>query len=66
VSKMPDYMWSNAVDVVREGIDAMERGEIVYVTGRINRLIKSLMKLVPDKMALRSIQKRSSKFRRVD
>jgi uncharacterized protein len=66
VSKMPNYMWSNAVDVVREGIDAMERGEIVYVTGRLNRFIKSVMKLVPDKMALRSIQKRSSKFRRVD
>ena len=66
VSKMPDYLWSNAVDVVREGIDAMERGEIVYVTGRLNRFIKSMMKLVPDKMALRSIQKRSSKFRRVD
>jgi hypothetical protein len=32
----------------------------------MNRLIKGLMKLVPDKMALRSIQKRSSKFRRVD
>jgi short-subunit dehydrogenase len=66
VSKMPNWMWSPASDVVREGIDAMERGEIVYVTGRINRLIKSLMKLVPDKMALRSIQKRSNKFRRVD
>ena len=59
-------MWSPASDVVREGIDAMERDEIVYVTGRINRLIKSLMKLVPDKMALRSIQKRSNRFRKVD
>ena len=66
VSKMPDWMWSPATSVVREGIEAMERGEIVYVTGRMNRLIKGLMKLVPDKMALRSIQKRSSKFRRVD
>ena len=66
VSKMPDYMWSTAADVVREGIDAMERGDIVYVTGRVNRLIKSLMKLVPDKMALRLLQKRSDQFRRVD
>jgi uncharacterized protein len=66
VSKMPDWMWSPATRVVHEGIDAMERGEIVYVTGRINRLLKALMKIVPDKMALRSIQKRSNKFRRVD
>jgi uncharacterized protein len=66
VSKMPSYMWSHASAVVREGIEAIERGEIVYVTGRINRFIKSLMKLVPDKIALRSIQKRSNKFRRAD
>ncbi len=66
VSKMPRYMWSPASEVVREGIDAMERGEIVYVTGRLNRFIKSLIKLIPDKMALRAIQKRSNRFRRVE
>ena len=63
VSKMPDWMWTHASAVVREGIDAMERGEIVYVTGRMNRMIKSLMKLLPDKFALRAIQKRSNRFR---
>jgi hypothetical protein len=66
VSKMPSYMWSPASDVVREGIDAMERGEIVYVTGRLNRFIKSALKLMPDKFALRAIQKRSNRFRRAD
>jgi hypothetical protein len=59
-------MWSPASDVVREGIDAMERGEIVYVTGRLNRFIKSALKLMPDKFALRAIQKRSNRFRRAD
>ena len=66
VSNMPNWMWSKAGDVAREGLDAMERGEIVHVTGRANRLIKSLMKLMPDKLALRAIQKRSSRFRKSD
>ncbi|HET8943080.1 MAG TPA: SDR family oxidoreductase [Rudaea sp.] len=63
VSKMPKWMWMHAADVARIGIDATERGEIVCVTGRVNRTIKTLMKLMPDAMALRSMRKRSKKFR---
>ena len=66
VSGMPAWMWSKAGDVAREGIDAMERGEIVFVAGRLNRFIKTLFKLVPDRMALRTIQKRSKRFRQVE
>ena len=63
VSDMPSWMWSRADDVARAGIDAVERGEVVYVTGRINRIIKSMTKLVPDKLALRAMQRQSRKFR---
>ena len=66
VSTMPSWMWSRADDVARAGIDAVERGEVVYVTGRINRLIKSMTKLVPDKLALRAMQRQSRKFRNDD
>lgn len=66
VSKMPPWMWSKAEDVAREGIDAMERGEVVHVTGRANRMIKSLTKLMPDRMALKMVQKRSKDFRKID
>jgi short-subunit dehydrogenase len=65
VSTMPDWLWSNATDVVREGIDAMERGEIVRVTGRINRFIKWIAKIVPDRLALKTVQRRSHRFRDV-
>jgi hypothetical protein len=44
-------------------VDAVERGEAVWVTGRVNRAIKSLMKLLPDRFALRAVQKRSRNFR---
>src|SRR5215470_3788100 len=59
VSKMPKWMWLGADEVARQGVDAVERGEAVWVTGRVNRAIKSLMKLLPDRVALRTMQKRS-------
>ena len=66
VSKMPKWMWMDASDVARIGLAAAERGEIVCVTGRVNRAIKSLFKLLPDRFALRSMQKRSRNFRARD
>lgn len=63
VSKMPKWMWMDADEVVRSGLDAVERGEIVHVTGRVNRAIKSLFKLLPDRFALYAMQKRSKSFR---
>lgn len=65
VSKMPKWMWMDAVSVAREGIDALERGEVVHVAGRANRAIKTLTKLMPDRMALRLVQKRSKDFRKI-
>jgi short-subunit dehydrogenase len=65
VSKMPDYMWMKAEDVAREGVDAWERGEIVWVPGKVNRMIKTLTSLMPDRMALRVVAKRSKDFRKL-
>lgn len=63
VNKMPRWMWMTAEDVAREGVDATERGEIVHVTGRVNRIIKGLIKLLPDRMGLNIVQRRSKDFR---
>lgn len=63
VSKMPKWMWLSAAEVVRTSLDALERGEIVYVTGRVNRMIKRLFKLLPDRLALRLIERRAKDFR---
>ncbi|HEX6613561.1 MAG TPA: SDR family oxidoreductase [Rhodanobacteraceae bacterium] len=63
VSKMPRWMWMDAGRVVREGLDAVERGAIVYVPGRINRTIRRLFKLLPDRLALKLIARRSKHFR---
>lgn len=63
VSKMPKWMWMAADEVARIGVDAAERGQVVCVTGRVNRAIKILFKLLPDRFALHAMQKRSKKFR---
>ena len=66
VSKMPKWMWMRAEDVACIGLNGAERGEIVCVTGRVNRAIKTLFKLLPDRFALRSMQKRAKNFRAQD
>jgi uncharacterized protein len=66
VSKMPAWMWMQADAVAREGLDALARGEAVHIPGRANRMIKRLFKLLPDRTALRLVQKRSKDFRKMD
>jgi short-subunit dehydrogenase len=63
VSKMPSWMWMSAEEVARDGVEATERGDVVRVNGRVNRFIKTLVKLLPDRMALNLVQKRSKDFR---
>ena len=65
VSKMPGWMWMDADAVARDGLDALDRGEVVYIPGRVNRLIKRLAQLMPDRAALRMVQKRSGEFRKL-
>lgn len=64
MSKLPEWMWMDAETVVRQGLDAVERGEAVHVNGRVNKTIKSLVKLIPDRLALHLIGRQSRKFRK--
>lgn len=63
VSKLPGWMWSNADDVVRQGLDALESGRVVCVPGRANRAIKVLSDLLPDRLALALVARRAGHFR---
>lgn len=63
VSRLPGWMWSDADDVVRQGLDAVERGRVVYVPGRVNRAIKVLMDVLPDRLALALVTRRARHFR---
>lgn len=66
VSQMPKWLWMQADRVVREGLAAVERGDSVYIPGRINRTIKGLIKLLPDSVGLRMAAREGRKFRVAD
>jgi len=66
VSSMPGWIWLDAAKVVREGLDAVERGDIVYVNGWHYRAMKALFKLLPDRLGLKLIARNSKKFRVVE
>jgi short-subunit dehydrogenase len=64
MSKLPKWLWMDAASVARQGLDAVERGDAVYTNGRVNRLIKTLFKLMPDRLALHLIGRQSGRIRK--
>ena len=66
MNKLPGFMWQSADEVVAEGIEAVERGTAVRVTGRVNRFIKSTFKLMPDRLAFRLSARQGRRYRQAD
>jgi len=64
VSKMPDFMWQTAEDVAAEAVEACERNKAVHVTGRANRLLAMLPRLLPAQMSRNIMARNSEKFRK--
>jgi short-subunit dehydrogenase len=60
---MPRWLWMDAGDVVRDGLAAVARGESVRVSGRVNRAIKGLFKLLPDRLGHALIARGGKDFR---
>jgi short-subunit dehydrogenase len=66
MNTLPAFMWLTAEEVVRQGIAAVERGDAVYVPGRVNRFIKSLVQLMPDRLALWLSARESRRYRNTE
>ncbi|KRE88964.1 dehydrogenase [Frateuria sp. Soil773] len=66
MDQMPGFMWQSAEEVARQGVAAVERGEVVHVTGRVNRAIKAVAKLLPDRWALWLSARESKRYRNLD
>jgi len=66
MNKLPGFMWQSADAVVAEGLAAVERGEAVHVTGRVNRFIKGVFKLMPDGLAFRLSARQGRRYRQAD
>lgn len=68
MDQMASYMWMDADEVVRFGIDSVMKKPalIVAVPGRVNRFIATLFRLLPRKTALAMIQRQSKAYRALD
>jgi short-subunit dehydrogenase len=65
VSKLPSALWQNAEQVAREGIDAVMRGDVVYVPGPVNRALATIMQHLPPRAARGLMSKSGSRYRDV-
>ena len=63
MNRLPGFMWLSAEEVVHRGIAAVERGDAVHIPGRVNRAIKTLVQLLPDRLALKLSARESKRYR---
>lgn len=63
VSTMPAFMWMDATTVARQGLDAVEAGELIHVNGVWNRFVAVLAKLLPGALALALVSRQAHRFR---
>jgi uncharacterized protein len=60
MNKMPSFMWMDSPTVARQGYDAVMRGMPVYITGRVNASIATLVRIMPQGL-ISAIGRRFSK-----
>jgi short-subunit dehydrogenase len=47
MKQMPSWMWMDAPTVARQGYDAVMAGTPIYINGRVNRAIETMVRYVP-------------------
>lgn len=65
VNKFPRFMWLDAARVARESVDAVMRGERVYVPGPVNRSLATAARVLPRRVVTALLSRNAGKFRRV-
>ncbi len=66
MKSMPKWMWMTAEEVVDLSLKANQRGKAIVITGRINRFIAFLTRVMPRRVVMWLLRKNSGKFRKVD
>ena len=66
VSKMNQRLWMTAEKVAQQTLRASQDGEIVYINGRLNRMIARAVRWLPSGWVYRLLQGQSKKFRKLD
>lgn len=64
VSRMPSYVWMTAERVAAQGYRASERNRAVLVNGLFNKAVATLIRFVPDSMALELSNRRVKAYSR--
>lgn len=57
VSRFPPFMWMDAATVARQGIDAVNHGEVLRVTGTWNKVMVGLSKWLPHRASFTLVRK---------
>jgi uncharacterized protein len=65
VSKLPRFMWQDARTVARSGVAAVHRNEPVYVTGPINQLLASAVRVLSPNLARKVMSKQAGRYRSI-
>jgi short-subunit dehydrogenase len=65
VSKLPSFMWQDARSVAREGIAAVHRNETVYVTGPVNQLLASAVRMLTPGLARKMMRSQAGRYRSI-
>jgi hypothetical protein len=65
-NKMPKWMWMDAAPVVRQGIEAVNRGQPVIVPGMVNKGLATLTRILPEPLGRALAGSQSRRFRRMD
>jgi short-subunit dehydrogenase len=64
VSKLPKFMWMSSENVVKQGIDAVEKNQAVKINGKINRLIAAISSALPDWITRKLFAGKTNKYRK--
>jgi uncharacterized protein len=52
MNKMPGWMWMSAADVARHGYNAVMADKSIVVTGRLNTVIATLVRILPQRIVV--------------
>lgn len=65
MNRLPEYMMMDAAECAEIAYEALERNRAVYITGRVNRFIAILGRLLPVTFTQKLMAKNSEKFRNI-
>lgn len=65
VSKLPNFMWQDAREVARAGIDAVMRNDTVYVTGPVNQMLAHAVRMLSPQLARTLMRRQAKRYRAV-